>query len=335
MTTKVLVTGAGALLGQGVLRALKLSSIPTTVIAVDPSPYAVGLYWADRSHLVPLASDPAYLDSLRGILREEQPDVVMLGTDVELRTMAQHRAELEKEFDTHILVSDPYVIEVADDKYLTASFLEERGFPYPVTVLPGDEQRLIEQVGFPLIVKPRVGARSIGVKTVRDRAELRQALAGAPDVVIQEHVGSHRDEYTTGVLHFEGQTPVSITMRRDLRDGNTYRAFVGDYAELNAMMCKVAVALACHGPVNFQFRMADGVPKIFEINARYSGTTPLRAQAGFNEVEMALAHLVHGKRLVQPEVKKVDFLRYWNDLMIEPSRIISGEGVRFDLESDA
>jgi len=331
---KVLVTGAGALLGQGVLRALKLCSIPTTIVAVDPSPYAVGLYWADKGYLVPLASDPGYLNAIRGILREERPNVVMLGTDVELRAMAEHRSELEKEFDTHILVSDPYVIEVADDKFLTASFLQERGFPYPITVLPGDHQSLIEQVGFPLIVKPRVGARSIGVKIVRDRAELRQALGGAPDVVIQEHVGSHREEYTTGVLQFEGQSPVSITMRRDLRDGNTYRAFVGDYPELNAMMCKVATALSCHGPVNFQFRIADGVPKIFEINARYSGTTPLRARAGFNEVEMALAHLVLGKPLVQPEVKKVNFFRVWDDLMIEPSRIISGEGIRFDLESD-
>lgn len=333
--TKVLVTGAGALLGQGVLRALKLCSIPTEIVAVDPSPYAVGLYWADRSHLVPLASDPAYLDAIREILAKERPDVVMLGTDVELRAMADHRGALEKEFDTQILVSDPYVIEVADDKFLTASFLEERGFPYPMTVLPGDQQRLIEAVGFPLIVKPRVGARSIGVKLVRDRAELRQALGGVPDVVIQEHVGSPREEFTTGVLYFEGQEPVSITMRRDLRDGNTYRAFVGEYPEFNAMMCKVAVALACHGPINFQFRIADGVPKIFEINARYSGTTPLRARAGFNEVEMALAHLVHGKPLVQPQVKHVNFFRYWDDLMIEPSRIISGEGVRFDLESDA
>ena len=332
---KVLVTGAGALLGQGVLRALKLCSIPTTVVAVDPSPYAVGLYWADKSYLVPLASDPTYLDAIREILRKERPDVVMLGTDVELRAMAENRSALEKEFKTHILVSDPYVIEIADDKFLTASFLQERGFPYPKTALAGDQQWLVDQVGFPLIVKPRVGARSIGVRLVRDRQELRQALSGSPDVIVQEYVGSPREEFTTGVLYFDGQQPVSVTMRRDLRDGNTYRAFVDDYPELNAIMSKVAVALSCHGPVNMQFRMADGVPKIFEINARYSGTTPLRARAGFNEVEMALAHLVLGKPLVQPDVKKVNFFRVWDDLMVEPSQVISGEGVRFDLESDA
>lgn len=331
---KVLVTGAGALLGQGVMRALRLSTIPTRVVAVDPSPLAVGLYWADQSYLVPLASDPGYLDAIRDLLRKERPDVVMLGTDVELRIMALCRAELEKDFGVHILVSDSYVIEVADDKFMTASFLEERGFPFPLSALPGDHARLIEEVGFPLIVKPRTGARSIGVRTVHDRAELRHALSGAFDVLVQECVGSAREEYTAGVIAFPGQQPVSIVMRRDLRDGNTFRAYVDDYPELNAMAQKVALALGVRGPVNFQFRLdRNGVPKIFEINARYSGTTPLRARAGFNEVELALRHLVLGEPISQPEVKKVTFLRYWDELMIDSTRLLNGQQSGHDLDS--
>jgi carbamoyl-phosphate synthase large subunit len=66
------------------------------------------------------------------------------------------------------------------------------------------------------------------------------------------------------------------------------------------------------------------VPKIFEINARYSGTTPLRARAGFNEVELALRHLVLGESITQPEVKKVTFLRYWDDLMIDSDKVMTG-----------
>ena len=44
---KILVTGAGALLGQGVIRAIRASKLNATVIAVDPSPLSAGLYWAD------------------------------------------------------------------------------------------------------------------------------------------------------------------------------------------------------------------------------------------------------------------------------------------------
>ncbi len=53
--------------------------------------------------------------------------------------------------------------------------------------------------------------------------------------------------------------------------------------------------------MNFQFRLdRDGRPRPFEINARFSGTTPLRALAGFNEVEMALRHVLLGEPVVQP-----------------------------------
>ena len=331
---RVLVTGAGALLGQGVLRALRQSSIPTHVIAVDPSPYAVGLYWADESHLIPLASDPTYLDVMKEILEKDRPDILMIGTDVELRVLAAHRMQLEKEFGTQILVSDSYVIEIADDKYVTASFLRERGFPFPLSALPGREEALIEKVGFPLVVKPRTGARSLGVHTVNDRAELREALLHGNDCVIQECVATPQEEYTAGVMCFPGESPVSIVMRRDLRDGNTYRAFVDDYPEYNAMCRKVAGALGVHGPVNFQFRVADGVPKIFEINARFSGTTPLRAQAGFNEVEMAIRHLVLGEPIAQPVPRKVAFLRYWNELMVDRDRLKQASDEHVHLDSD-
>src|SRR5687767_3439875 len=116
---KLLVTGAGALLGQGILRAIRQSSLQATVVAVDPSPYAPGLYWVDSAHLIPLASDPSYLASLRTILERERPDVLLVGTDVELPLFAQHRSDLEAEFGMHVLVSSSEVVRIADDKWLT------------------------------------------------------------------------------------------------------------------------------------------------------------------------------------------------------------------------
>ena len=50
---------------------------------------------------------------------------------------------------------------------------------------------------------------------------LRRAVDGVPGVVIQECVGTEHDEYTAGVLCFDGKCRASIVMRRDLRDGNT------------------------------------------------------------------------------------------------------------------
>ncbi len=319
---KVLVTGAGALLGQGIIKSLRSSSLKPTIVTVDPNPLSVGLYWADAAHLVPMASAPDYMEKVEAVLRLERPDVVMVGTDTELASFAAHRARLEQDYSTHVLVSSPEVIEIADDKWQTAQFFKDHGFDYPDSALPGDEDRLIEKFGFPLLVKPRRGARSIGVGVVKNREELAYAIERGDNVVIQEYVGTPNDEYTAGVLYFDHRAQASIVMRRDLRDGNTYRAYVEEYPEFNRIVREMADHLKPYGPSNFQFRIdREGRVKVFEINARFSGTTPLRAHAGFNEVELSLRHILHGESLAQPAVEPMIILRYWEETVIRQSDV--------------
>lgn len=320
---KLLITGAGALLGQGMIRSLRPHAPlpnskpdPFEIVAVDPSPLSAGLYWCDRSYTVPMAASPDYLDAMERLLEKERPDAVLLGTDVELAIFAEHRERLEAAYRTHIVVSSPEVIEIADDKWLTASFLRDHGLAFPDSCLAGDEEALLARVGFPLVVKPRRGARSFGVSVVHDQAALERAVSEGTDVVIQECVGGDDAEYTAGVLCFDGRCEASIVMRRDLKDGNTYRAFVEPYPELNAYVRAVADVLKPHGPANFQFRIGEDGPKIFEINARYSGTTPLRARVGFNEVEMVLHRLLEGETIRQPVVEPAVILRHWSETVI-------------------
>jgi carbamoyl-phosphate synthase large subunit len=318
---KVLVTGAGALLGQGIIRSLLASDLRPTIVAVDPDRRAAGLYWAHSRHLVPLANDATFVDRLTTLIDKERPDAVIPGTDVELLLFAERRAEWERRFQTHVIVSSPDVIKIADDKYLTFQFLRDQGFPVPESCLPGEESALLERVGFPLIVKPRVGARSIGVVKVKDAAGLARAVAEGHNVVIQECVGTDSHEYTASGLVFNGTCDATIVMRRDLRDGNTYRAYVEPFPELNKQVESFARALAPYGPANFQFRLdREGRAKVFEINARFSGTTPLRMHAGFNEVDMTLRRVLRGEAIVQPVIQPMTILRYFTEEVVPPDR---------------
>ncbi len=316
---KVLVTGAGALLGQGILRSLRDSTLGIELIAADPSELSAGLYWAKRRYLIPMASDPRYIDRIEALLARERPDALLVGTDVELHLLAAHREDLERRFSTHVVVSSPRVVAIADDKYLTFQFLKESGFDAPDSALPEDVDALVARVGFPLVVKPRVGARSVGVSVVRDREALARALAGREGLVVQECVATEQDEYTAGVVCFDSRCDASIVMRRDLRDGNTYRAFVDAYPALNAVVRKMAERLAPYGPANFQFRLSGDKVRVFEINGRFSGTTPLRQRAGFNEVEMVLRRVVLGEPVVQPEVVPMTILRHWSETVVPAS----------------
>lgn len=320
---KVLVTGAGALLGQGIIRSLRASSLDTHIIAVDPSPLSAGLYWADEAHLIPLATDRAYEERMRELLGRTRPDAVLVGTDVELHFFAQHREALERDFDTHVIVSSPEVVAIADDKYRTYEFLRDHGFAHPDSSLPDDAEALIARVGFPLIVKPRVGARSVGVHLVRDRAELARRLGEVDGAVVQECVAETAGEYTAGALCFDGEVDSTIVMRRDLRDGNTYRAFVEPFPELNEQVRAFAAALRPHGPANFQFRVDGGRAKVFEINGRFSGTTPFRMLVGFNEVEHTLRRIVLGESPGALQARPAIILRHWTETVLDPSQVLA------------
>lgn len=307
-TTKVLVTGAGALLGQGVIKSLHLAETDYYIIAVDPDPRSVGLYWADKHYLVPMATDSRYLGSICRVIEKERPDAVLIGTDVELMILAENREGIEADYNTHVIVSSPEVIQIADDKWLTYNFLKDNGFPFPKSALDRDEVP-----GFPLIVKPRIGARSVGVHRVETLHDLDHALSIVDNPIIQEDVSTPDKEYTSGVIVFDGVAKAVITMRRDLKDGNTYRAYTIPDSPFDPMLLKMAEALGGTGPLNFQFRDDGGVPKVFEINARFSGTTPIRAHVGLNEVDQIIRHVVLGEKIVQNKVQHITALRYWEE----------------------
>ena len=319
---RVAVTGGGALLGQGLIRSLKLSSLKAHIIVVDVSPLSVGLYWGNEAFLVPPAKSAHYLDSIRALLARSRPDILLVGTDVELAPLAEARAELEREFGTSVLVSSPEVVGIADDKFESARFFVANGFAAPASALASNREcveSLVAEHGFPLIVKPCVGARSYGVSVVRDQSELEFALANVKNGVVQECVGDDGQEYTASGLYFNGRCEAVIVMRRDLRDGNTYRAFTVKDAELERLVKRWTEALQPFGPANFQFRIDKyGVPKVFEINGRFSGTTPLRAHAGFNEVELCIRRVLWDEPIVQPEVRSVTILRHWSETLIIP-----------------
>lgn len=309
---KIMVTGAGSLLGQGIIRCLKVERHEwwCNIIALDPSPEtAVGCHWADCSHRIPMASEESYLDAMLETIEYEHPDVVMVGSDAELPILAQYRRHIEGMFKTRILVSRSAVVGIADDKFLTYQWMKGNGFN------PPDTDEFIGgyiHLDYSVVVKPRSGGRSRGVTVVPPGNTFKPEPHVAQ--VIQEYIDG--PEYTAGAVYFGGEV-ATIVMRRELRDGNTYRAWVEPFPELNAKVREWTLALQPWGPCNFQFRVdANGEPRCFEINARFSGTTPFRMLAGFNEVEMCIDFLMHGRPIRQPEIKSMTILRYWNEMAI-------------------
>lgn len=315
----ILVTGAGALLGQGILRCLNYSKKEYNLISVDPDTRATGHALANKGYIVPFVTDDGYGERIEEIVRKEEIDIILVGTDVELPFFAEQKDFLEKKYDTRIVVSPLGVVEIANDKWLTAEFLRENGFPFPYSALTTDKdaiQRLQEKSSFPYIAKPVDGARSKGLKILEKVEQLNEVCNYPNNLVVQEKIGEEEGEFTTGCLVVDGKCRAVISLIRDLRDGNTWRAYRKGQSPYDAIIAKIAEKLGVEGPANFQYRIKDGQPIVFEINCRFSGTTPLRYMFGFNEVEALVEYYLEGAPINSPRLNDGTVLRTFSDIFV-------------------
>lgn len=301
------VTGSGSLIGQAIIKSLRdlRSRYELKIVGFDYFKGTVGSYWVDDHALwpdclLPQVSDEEWIDEVIDSIQRKGVDVLLIGLDFELSRFAFFQNRVESETGCRVVVSPQQVIHVAQDKYRTYQFLQTQGLPCPRTYLP--EELPADFDSFPCVVKPRVGWRSRDVHVVEHSQQLFKVLQEVRDPVVQQYIGTVDSEYTCGVIHFQDEYLQMIALRRELRDGNTFVARYSNQTpqDLYVYLEKVTKLLNPFGPCNFQLRIdRDGQPKIFEINARFSGTTYMRAQFGWNEVETVLNHVF---KQPQPEV---------------------------------
>lgn len=312
--TTVFVTGAGGGIGQGIVKALRLiDDLDLRIVAADMSPLSPGLYAADLACIVPPASSRSYLDTLVRLFRDLGVDYYFPGTDVELTVCAEAGGRIQDEAGTRVVVAPHETVRIASDKYATFQFLRNHGFAAPRTYLPDSVDP--GSLGYPVVVKPRSGARSQGYRLVAGPAELANTVGEQPDSIVQEYVGSADSEYTCTVVGVGGRQSDPFVLQRWLRDGDTYRAVPVLRESVREYVSQVAAKLDLEGPCNFQLRVDGAEPKLFEINARCSGTTPLWAQLGFNPVECYLKGALG--LTYRPQVRYgVTVLRYWAEMIV-------------------
>jgi carbamoyl-phosphate synthase large subunit len=311
---KIAVTGAGGGVGQSIIKSLYQSGYET--IGLDGEILAPGLYAVARAYTIPYASSPAYIPALIDICRQERIALLFPGLDAELKPLSLNKKAFEA-VGTNVIVSGPDVIDISDDKLLTYQQLTPLGVRVPLTEeLDGF---VPEDALFPLIIKQKVGgARSKNVFLARDRQQFQQIVQAAgfskKAYIVQQYIEG--DEYTCGSINLDGECKGVIVMRRILRDGDTHKCFSVKNETIEATIRKITNAIKPFGACNIQLRLKEGVPYVFEINARCSGTTAARTLSGFNEPKMIADYLLKG---VQPayKIREQTILRYWKELVVE------------------
>jgi carbamoyl-phosphate synthase large subunit len=320
--TRVLVTGAGGPAGVAVIRSL-LRRGDVEVFAADMDRWASAIYLVPpaQRRLVPAGRADDFVDTVRAMCRDDRIDVLFPTVDVELPRLAAVRDELAA--DGTVLASPALsTLETCLDKLALARACE-RTVRVPRTELLGTPQAL-SGWDFPIIVKPRRGAGSRGVRTVFTAAEL-DAVHADEDLIVQEMLPG--DEFSVDVLAgLDGNVIAAVPRARLRVDSGVAVAGVTVHDdELVATASAVARAIGLTTVANIQLkRDAAGVPALLEVNPRFPGAMPLTIAAGVDMPSLTLDAV-----LGRPVPDRVDFaeianVRYLEDVFLPVDEILPG-----------
>ena len=334
----VLVTAVGGIVAQGIIKSLKLanasnnSPVKYRIIATDTSAQAAGLYRCDSGILVPPASSPNYINSIINISRERNIHAIYVGSDEELTSLANAKQQIDNKARAKVLTNPIHVIITARDKWKTFQFLKENNLPSAASSLPEDNEEFIREFGFPIVVKPREGYGSKHFYVVNNKAEMEYAICNIQKVgwnpILQEYIKDNNNnnidgnsiEFTSGVTidRFGKYIMSSISIKKIIKNGQTYKAFIDSYETVRRSAEEIALKLGARGAVNIQSMLTEkNQLKVFEINPRFSATCPMRSAAGVNEPDIVFRNTFLNDDIEVKEYKKLVCMRYWNEVYIQ------------------
>lgn len=324
MKVQVMVTGVGGGgHGEQILKALRLAYTEYEIVGSDMSPLSKGLQEVDHPYILPPASDKRYIDTLLAVCRKHEVKALFHGSEPELKAMSVNRQQIQSK-GIFLPINPQHVIETCMDKFKTYDFLKENNFNPPKTQQITSKADIQKVDYFPVVVKPSIGGGgSANIFLAQNQKELNTfaeyLLDIYPEFIVQQYVGTSDSEYTVGVLiSMDGELINSIAVKRTILSSLSNRIKVknrtgnpdfGDFLAISSGISQgqidrfpevtkpceaIALKMECRGSVNIQCRFVDNKVYIFEINPRFSGTTSLRAMAGYNEPDVLIRkHLLH------------------------------------------
>jgi len=317
---RVLVTGAGGPAGVAVIRSL-LRRGDVEVVAADMDRWASGLYLVDGEHrrLVPAGLADDFVDVVLAMCRDDRIDVLFPTVDVELPRLAAERDRLH-EGGTLLASPSLRTLETCLDK-LALARATERTCRVPRTELLGTPQA-VSGWDFPVIVKPRRGAGSRGVRLVSSQAEL-DAVHADEDLLVQEHLPG--DEYSVDVLAgLDGRVIAAVPRARLRVDSGVAVAGVTVHDdELEATATAVAKAIGLTTVANVQLkRDKDGVPALLEVNPRFPGAMPLTIAAGVDMPSITLDAVLSRNVPTSMDFVEIANVRYLEDVFLPVDQVL-------------
>ncbi|MEO0814002.1 MAG: ATP-grasp domain-containing protein, partial [Myxococcota bacterium] len=285
MSKRILITGGGGPAAISIIKAIRDADVKIHV--ADMNPTAAGLFLVPEAQrlVVPAGRSPSFIFHLLQECKDREIDLLIPTVDCELIPVATHEAEF-REVGTRVLSSPKLALERVLDKWKLYEHCLDV-IPLPRTE-PLIDLRGFESWEYPVIVKPREGSGSRGIRLVESYEDL-VALGSNPELIVQDFLPG--EEYSVDVLLDSGGRAMAAVprVRMATDSGVSVASRTVHDEELIGYACTVSEHLGVRHVVNVQFRRdRDGKPRLLEINPRCPGTLPLTVQAGINMPLLAI-----------------------------------------------
>jgi carbamoyl-phosphate synthase large subunit len=276
---RVLVTGTGGPSGISVMNAIAAEAVD--VFSADIDPYAAGLYLvdADRRLIIPRGDAHSFVESVLGVCERLEIAVLIPTVDSELIPLAEARAAFAA-IGTELVLASLETLRMCLDKWALHGRCE--GAVRVPRSLLADSDFDPSLPELPVIVKPRVGSGSRGIRLVEDRDELER-IDRDGSLLVQENLPG--PEYSLDTLARSDGQVIAVVPRERLRVDSGI-AITGRTVHDDALQeigRRVAERIGLTSVANIQVKGAiDGEPALLEVNPRFPGTMPLTVASGIN-----------------------------------------------------
>ncbi|MCP9610597.1 ATP-grasp domain-containing protein [Coprobacter tertius] len=217
--------------------------------------------------------DVALDKHLISVIKEFHIGMVLPFVDPAVEVAARLKTALP---DVFIPCSPIEICRIMFDKKCSEEWFISRKFPIP------QSYRLQEIPVFPVILKPRKGSASKGIRIITDRVTWL-SVENPDEYVIQKYI-AEREEFTVDAYVSSSGKIISVVprLRLDVAGGEVMNSVTVRDERLIALSREIILAGGFRGPVTIQFLRDKTTDEIYimEINPRLGGGVIVSIEAG-------------------------------------------------------
>jgi len=332
MRTKVLLVTrrGGQSLTRGVARSLQEASSNIFLGVGSSFPFDSFVYNNFCNKVFELSDlkteREKHINEILTVIEKENINVVIPCTDIHTLILSKHKEKIE-ELGARSLLPDLKTVEITAFKTLTYKFMGRINIPQPIYFVPvsrDDVDAIVDILGKNgiLVVKEEKSKHRIvpNAKAAKEFFDWMRNMFHSK-ILIQEYIPG-KEVCTISMVDESHEVVSMVTIWKIETDmnGETQIGVTIDREDVQELSYKIISKLKWCGPIEVEWRIddRDGLPKLQEVNGRFTAWQYLATSAGINQPYQYL-QLLYGEHPKKCEYK------------IGKAFIRSPEDITFDL----